>query len=158
LHVELLEPLQQQQVLDQGQLEPDLLALEVLDRLDPGTRDDLVVAVAVVGDQDHLALAAARTSHERVAVRHRDGVDLARTEGFHRRQVVEPRKLDVHAGFLEPALLDTDLERGPAGPIAVRDSQRCAGGRRAGCGARRVVGAAGGGSLVTRTGNGSEHE
>ena len=47
-----VQALQQQEVLDQGQLEPDLLALEVLEALDARLGDDLVVAVAVVIQND----------------------------------------------------------------------------------------------------------
>ena len=114
---------EQQQMLDQADLDADLLALEILEALDARLADDHVVAVRIVGEHDHDALAAARAGDQRVAVGHQIGVDLAGGEGIHRGRIVEPLELDVDAGLLEPALVDGDLPGDPARPIAVSDRQ-----------------------------------
>jgi len=58
-------------------------------------------------------------------------IHLAGDEGVHRRHVIEPLEIDLHAGFLEPAFLDADLPSDPAGPIGVGDFER-GGGERSG--------------------------
>jgi hypothetical protein len=113
-------------MVDEPDLHPDRLTLELSNGVDAGLGHDHVVAVAVVVQEDRYALATGRAGHESIAVGHAHGVDLAGREGFHRGDVVEPRELDVHASLLEPALLDGDLPSDPTGPIAVGDLQTLA--------------------------------
>lgn len=116
---------------DEADLEADLLAFELLEAFVLGPGNDHVIAVRVVVDEDHHALAAGRAGDQRVTVRHRHCIELARRKGVHRRHVVEPLERRVDARFLQPAFVDCDLPRDPARPIAVSDPQWCG---RSGCG------------------------
>ena len=100
--------------------------------------DHHVVAVRVVVDQDGGGrLAGLRAQHERVAVRHRAAVRLARGERVHARDVVHPHELEVETGLLVPLLLAGDLPGDPARPVAVDDLQRLGGARLRRDGAER---------------------
>src|SRR5690606_38697538 len=117
----LFQGVEQQEVADETDLHTDLLALEVRHRGNARRGDDHVVAVAVVVGEDHHVLAAGGAGDQGVTVGHGDGVELAGGKRHHGGHVVEPLELDLDAGFVEPAFLDTHFPGDPAGPVAVAD-------------------------------------
>ena len=119
LHARLLQGILQQQVFHQALLHGDLFTLEVGHRLDAGLGHDHVVAVGVIGEHDHHALGATGTRDQRIAIGHRDRIDLAGRKGIHRSRVIEPLELHIDAGFLEPALVDRHLPGDPTRPVAI---------------------------------------
>src|ERR1700722_12133318 len=116
-------------MLDQSDFDADLLALELLDRLDARPRDDHVVAVGVVGGHDHQIARTTRAGHERVAVGDEITVNLAGRERIHRCRVVEPIEIDIEPSFLEPTLVDRHLPGYPAWPVAIAQAHRGGAGR-----------------------------
>src|SRR5450755_4388422 len=104
-------------MVDEADFDANLLALEIGDRVDAGSRYDHVVAVAVVVDHDANAGRVARACHERVAVGHAYRVHLAFGKRLYRRHVLEPNEGHVYARVLEVALLEGDFPSDPAGPI-----------------------------------------
>ena len=127
-HADRVEPLQQQEVVDDAGLGRHGLAGQVLDRVDGLVDDDGVVAGRVVVDQhDHLVVAG-RHADQRVVERLAVGVELAGAERGERGQVVvEPLELDLDPDLLEEALLLGDRPREPPGPGRVAEGDRLAG-------------------------------
>jgi len=133
----LLQCRLEQQVVDEAEFDTDLLSLQAFDGAQRRFRDDHVVARGIVGQQDHHVPGTRRARHERVTIRDRDRIEFARGERIDRRRIIEPLEVDVDAGLLEPAFVERDLERDPAGPVAVADFQR----RGRVCGGRGEQGA-----------------
>ena len=122
-HAGFFQTVQQHQVFNEADFEADLFALESLEGFHARLGDDHVVSVAVVGQHDDHVFRAVCTGDERVAIGDHDGVDLPAGEGFHRGAVLEPEKFGVDAGLLDPAFLNGDFPRDPAGPVTVGDFQ-----------------------------------
>src|SRR5450755_4413688 len=110
-------------MVDEADLDADLLTLQVGYRVDAGPRDDHVVAIAVVVDQDSDARRIARTGHQRIPIGHAHRVHLAFGKGFDGWHVLEPNEGDSYAGILEIALFQRNFPGDPARPIAIRNAQ-----------------------------------
>ena len=122
-HAILLECLEQEQVFDEGGLDSDLLAFQILDRFDSSFAKDHVAAITIIENGDNLALGTIGTIDEGVGRDNCHRIDFACSEGVKRRQVVEPNEIDINASVLEPFLLLGDLKDRETRPITISDLQ-----------------------------------
>ena len=119
----IFQGVDQQQMADEADFDTDFFPLQFLDRADTRTGNNHVITVTVIIHQEHHALGTGRTGHQRIAIGHTDGVQLAGRKRVHGGDIVKPFELDIDTGFLEPAFFNPDFPCHPAGPVTVADTQ-----------------------------------
>ena len=101
----------------------DFFALEILNRVDSRSTDNLVVTITVIVDQDNRVTGARSVHHHRIAISHTNGIDLLSGKSVHRRAIIKPFQFNIGIMLFKETFFVGNFPSRPTRPITVGDFQ-----------------------------------